>query len=555
MNGKSLMTRRTFMKTTSKAAMAAAAAGAVPALTVGCSGSSNSQFDVLIKGGTVYDGTLTEPQTLDVAIKDGRIADVGTVEEKADKTINANGLAVCPGFIDIHTHCDLTFKNTGWKRYLAYVMPSWKGNHNYLYQGVTTVVTGNCGYGYTDTNKWLGMADAVGFGTNVYHLAPHGMIREELFGDKQPTELSSAQLDAMKNRVAEELDKGAIGLSVGLEYAPGLLSTTRELIELGKVVRQKGRLFTFHMRDESGAILEGNRRGILESIKEVVEVARRAEVPVEISHLKISAPFNDVQAGQVLELIAAARDEGLDVTADQYPYDAGSTYIIILLPDRFKTATSVRDEFKTKSGRDEVKKAIEAVFQHTPPEKTLITMYPDKEEYEGKTLKEIAEMEGRSAAEAYADMACLDPAPMGVFFAQDMNVVRAFMPHEFVMTASDGWTVPKGMTKPHPRTYGCFPRKLKQFVMDEKIMPLTAAIRSMTSLPAEKFGIKDRGRIARGMAADVVVLKMDSVADHATYTDPHHYSDGVVHLFVNGTAVIENKEVTGDRNGQALRMS
>jgi N-acyl-D-amino-acid deacylase len=542
------------MKTTSKAAMAAAAAGAFPALTSGCSGSGDSQFDVLIKGGTVYDGTLAEPQIMDVALKDGRIAAVGQVEGKAAKTIMADGLAVCPGFIDIHTHCDLTFKRTGWKRYMAYFMSSWKGNHNYLYQGVTTVVTGNCGYGYTDLNKWMGIADAVGFGTNVYHLAPHGMIREELFGENQPTDLSSSQLEAMKRRVAEELDKGAIGFSTGLEYAPGLLSNTQELIELGKVVRQKGRLFTFHMRDESGAKLEGNKRGIFEAIKEVAEVARRAEVPVEISHLKISTPFNDVTADQVLELIAMFRDEGLDITADQYPYDAGSTFITILLPDKFKTSDSVRDEYKTKSGREEIKKAINEVFQHTPPEKTLITMYPDKEEYEGKTLKEIAELENRPAAEAYTEMACLEPAPMGVFFAQDMNVVRAFMPHEFVMTASDGWTVPKNMTKPHPRTYGCFPRKLKQFVMDEKIMPLNAAIRSMTSFPAEKFGIKDRGLIAKDMAADVVVLKLDSVAEHATYTDPHHYSTGVVHLFVNGIAAIENGKTTGDRNGRTLRM-
>jgi N-acyl-D-amino-acid deacylase len=344
------------MKTTSKAAMAAAAAGAFPALTSGCSGSGDSQFDVLIKGGTVYDGTLAEPQIMDVALKDGRIAAVGQVEGKAAKTIMADGLAVCPGFIDIHTHCDLTFKRTGWKRYMAYFMSSWKGNHNYLYQSVTTVVTGNCGYGYTDLNKWMGIADAVGFGTNVYHLAPHGMIREELFGKNQPTDLSSSQLEAMKRRVAEELDKGAIGFSTGLEYAPGLLSNTQELIELGKVVRQKGRLFTFHMRDESGAKREGNKRGIFEAIKEVAEVARRAEVPVEISHLKISTPFNDVTADQVLELIAMFRDEGLDITADQYPYDAGSTFITILLPDKFKTSDSVRDEYKTKSGREEIKK-------------------------------------------------------------------------------------------------------------------------------------------------------------------------------------------------------
>ncbi|MEW6261693.1 MAG: amidohydrolase family protein [Thermodesulfobacteriota bacterium] len=554
--------RREFLKKTARTAALAVAASSTPSLLSGCSGAGNLKYDFLIKNGTVYDGTSAEPRTADVGLKDGRIAavgrlldpaDGGQIKEPAAGTVDASGLIVTPGLIDVHTHCDLTFQRLGLKRYLAYFMPSWKGNHNYLYQGVTTVVTGNCGYGYTDADYWFDLVQSVGFGTNVYHLAPHGMIREELFGASQPGELSASQLEAMKARVAEEMDKGAIGLSAGLEYAPGLMASTKEIIELAKVAGKKGGLFAVHMRDESGQAGVSGKIGLLEAIKEAIEVARRAELPVEISHLKIARPFGSTTPAQVLDLIEKARLEGLDLTADQYPYEAGSTMVTILLPGEFTTSVGVKEEYKTAAGRVKIKAAIEQVFAFLAPEKTLITMYPGHEEYEGKNLQEIARMQGRSPADAYVDMACEPEAPVGVFFMMEMNTVKALSGREYIITASDGWTVPKDMTKPHPRVYGTFPRKLRRFALDDKLMPLTAAIRSMTSLPARKFKMKDRGRIEAGAVADVAVFDLKTIQDRATYQNPHQYAAGLAHLFVAGEQVVENGRATGRRAGRPLR--
>lgn len=547
------LTRREILEKTGRTAAAVAIAGTVPHIMRCRDRSAEGAFDLIIRGGTVYDGTLAEPKVADIGIKGDTIAAVGELTGVAVKTIDARGLTVTPGFIDVHTHCDLTFKRLGWKRYLAYVMPSFKGNYNYLYQGVTTVVTGNCGYGYTDINTLFDVLDSVNFGTNVYHLTPHGIIREELFGDKQPGELSGDQLRAMKKRVEEEMEKGSIGLSTGLEYAPGCYATTAEIVELARVAGKYGGLFTSHIRDESGRTVSGGGIGVLQSIKEAIEIGRCAGIPVEISHLKITAPRNNVKASRLLELIERARLQGIDVTADQYPYAAGSTFITILIPRNFVTSDSIKEEFKTGEGRREIKKAIEQTFSYLGPEKTLITMYEEREEYEGKTIQEIADIEGRSPADCYVDMVCEDTSPMGVFFSQDINVIRDIMPQEYILTASDGWTVPKDMTKPHPRLYGTFPKKLRKFTLDEKLMSLTAAIRSMTSLPAEKFKMKGRGRIAVGNFADIAVLDINSITDKASYQKPHQYADGVVYLMVNGVMSIEKGKATGERGGMPLR--
>jgi N-acyl-D-amino-acid deacylase len=547
------ITRREFLDKSVKTTAAVAMTGSLFTLTPGCGRTSDTDYDLLIKNGTVYDGTLNKPYTADIGIREDKIIAIGKLTQKAVKTIDATGKMVTPGFIDVHTHCDLTFERGGIKRFLAYAMPSWKGNHNYQYQGVTTVVTGNCGYGYTDMDQWFDMVESVGFGTNVYTLVPHGMIREALFGKDQPQKLSLQQLESMKSRVSEEMEKGAIGMSTGLEYAPGYLAKTSELIELSKVVRQHGGIFTTHMRDESGKIYPDGDKGIFKSVKETIKIGREAEIPVQISHLKISAPINETRAREVLDLIENARYKGLDITADQYPYAAGFTMLSHLLPNEMKTSTSVKDKYKTKAGQQEIITAMADVFKLFPPEKTMIAVYEGNSDYEGKTIKEIAEIEGRSASESYADMVCEEKLPAAIYFFQDMNIVKDLTPYDYVMTASDGWTVPKGMTKPHPRVYGTFPRKLKKFVLDEKLMGLPAAIRSMTSLPAEKFKMKGRGKIEKGYFADIAVLDQNSITDRATYTDPHQYGEGVVHLIVNGVVSIENSRTTKERGGRAIR--
>ena len=545
------MTRRKFITTAAKTAVVIAATGAVPALS-GCA-PRHYDFDTVITGGTIYDGTDAAPQVADIGIRKDRIATIGKITGTTAKVIDAKGLIVTPGFIDIHTHCDQTFNRLRMKRLLAHVMPSFKGNYNYLYQGVTTVVTGNCGYGYTNLEEWFDIHKSVNFGSNVYHLAPHGDIRLEVFGKNQPEKLSSKQLDALKEKIAMEMEKGAMGFSTRLDVPPGSLTHIEELIEIGKVVRKYGGLYATHMRDESGTIDENGRFAGVKSIEEAINIGREAGIPVEISHLKISAPINNLKVSQLLALIEAARKEGLDVTADQYPYESGSTDIGFLIPLKYMDAQGLKEEYRAGVKRGEVKKSIEATFVYNGPEKTRIVWYPGNEKYEGRSLKQIASAMKKDPSDCLIDMACEEKMPLGIFFNQDINVVREIMPHDYIFTTCDGWTIPKDKMKPHPRLYGAFPRKIKKFVFEEKIMDIKSAIRSMTSLPANKFHMKERGKIAEGYYADVTVMNLNAVADNATYDKPHQYSSGIEFLLVNGVLAIKNGKATGDRGGRPLK--
>jgi len=549
------VTRRTFLEKTMKTAAALTVAGSLPFFnTITASATSDRDFDILIKGGTLYDGTLKAPCVADIAIKGDRIAAIGNLAKaQAAKIVDAGGLTVTPGFIDVHTHCDMAFQIMN-PKFLTKASPMLKGNYNNIYQGVTTVVTGNCGMGIPKTDQWFDMVKTLNFGTNVAHLAPHGMIRAELFGVNQPVELTSAQLEALKKRVAEEMEKGAVGLSAGLEYAPGLLATTGELIEVCKVTARSGRIFTIHMRDESGTIGPDGLPAIVHALEEAIEVGKKAGIPVEISHLKISAPTNKTPASRILGMIEKARREGLDINGDQYPYNAGSTYITFLIPKKFQANDyGVKPEFKTPEGRRAIKAAIEKTFTYLPPEKVLIAFAWGLKKFEGKTIREIAEMENQSPADAYVELVCQQACPLGVFFGQDMSVVEEIMKQENILTASDGGTYKLGMLKPHPRSYSTFPQKLRTVALDNKWMSVEKAIRTMTSLPAEKFRIKERGKIEKGYFADIAVIDLANFRARATYVDPHQYAVGVKFLLVNGITAIADGKATENGGGRSLR--
>ncbi|MBU3913902.1 D-aminoacylase [bacterium] len=537
------------------AAKAAVVAGSMSSLISACERQSHSSdYDIVIRNGKIYDGSLDSPYNADIGIKKDKIDFIGIITGNAAKTINAEGLIITPGFIDIHTHCDLTFKRLGMKRYLAHFMPSWKGNYNYLYQGVTAVVTGNCGYGYSDLNAWFDIADGVEFGSNVYTLVPHGAIRLELFGENQPGQLNRRQLDMMKVRIEEEMEKGAVGVSTGLAFPPGSNALTEELIEISKVVRKYNGIYATHIRDESGTLDDQGRTAVEKAVKEAIEIGRRAEISVEISHLKIDSPINHKTAQTVLEPIEKARGEGLNITADQYPYNAGAQYLTVLLPNNMKQGDKITDDFKTKSGRESIKYEIDKEFSHMTPDKILVTWDEENEKNEGKTLAEVSELEKRSPVDVFTEMVCADDPPMGVFFSQDINVVKDIMSHDFIITASDGWTIPKDMMKPHPRLYGTFPRKLRKYVIDEERLSLVSAIRSMTSLPAEKFKMKNRGRLIEGNFADIAIINLKKITDRATYVNPHQYAEGIEYLLINGGLAIENGKATGTRFGKSVRM-
>lgn len=503
------VTRRTFLKKTARVAAAlTAAVGSLPVFdTITSAGASDRDFDVLIKGGMLYDGTLNAPALSDIGIKGNRITAIGDLAKAgAAKIFDAKGFAVTPGFIDVHTHCDMTFQAIN-PNNLSQVSPMLKGNYNYVYQGVTTVITGNCGLGIPRTDQWFDVVRALSFGTNVAHLAPHGEIRAELFGGNQPAELTSAQLEIFKRRVVEEMEKGAIGLSTGLEYAPGLLASTRELIELCKVTSGMGGIHATHLRNETGAMGPDGKPGVISALEEAVRISRESGISVEVSHLKIMVPNNKIPASRLLEMIGKARSEGIDIHADQYPYNAGSTYVSHLIPDKFKANDqSLKNKFRTPKGKQELRTAIEKTLAYLPPEKILIANYPGNPDLEGKTLAQIARIRGKAAADCYVDMICEPVCPMGIFFSQEINMVEEIMKQEDILTISDGETYAKGVFQPHPRVYGTFPRKLRLVALDNRWMSVSAAVRSMTSMPAEKFGIKNRGKIAKGFFADVAVF-------------------------------------------------
>jgi len=542
-----MITRRDFLKSTG---MMGAACLVTPLLSYGSG--SDGGYDRIIRNGTIYDGTLAKPRIADIGIRGDRIAAVGSNLGKAVNIIDATGLIVTPGFIDVHNHGDLTFQRLG-KDVVAKI-PSLAGNHSYAYQGVTTIVTGNCGFGYTNVNEFYDVLTKVKFGSNVYHLAPHGAIRQELFGYNQPQKLTPQQLEAMKKRVAEEMERGAVGMSCGLEYAPGSLADTEELIEVAKVVKKYNGVYVTHIRDLTGTIYPDERVGVIEALKEAIEIGKKANVPVQISHIQINEPIHKMKAAPMIELIARARAEGVDITADAYPYDAGSTWITMMIPAKYKTDKGIKEEYKNAQGRAELKKAVEETFEYLGPERTMIISYPERSHYEGKTIKEIADMEKKTPSDMYVDMVCSNDAPQAIMNDQDMRIVIEFlMRNDFVFVISDGWTTIKDVGKPHPRCYGAFPRMIKKFTVDEKILDLSAVIRAMTSLPADKFRMKDRGKLAVGYFADIALINLEKLGDHATYKNPHQYSTGVEYLFVNGVLSVDKGAATNERGGMASK--
>lgn len=544
-----MMTRRDFLK---GAVITSTACLVRPVVSYGA---ENSGYDIVIHNGTLYNGTLARPRIADIGIRGDRIAAIGNHLGNAVRTIDASGLIVTPGFIDVHNHSDLTFKIFGHERAdAAAKISSLAGNHNYAYQGVTTVVTGNCGLGYTKIDTFRDMLNKVRFGSNVYHLAPHGAIRQELFGDKQPQKLTLPQLEAMKKRIAEEMEAGAVGLSCGLEYAPGSLTVMEELIELAKVVKEYNGVYVTHIRDLTGTLYQDGRIGVIEALKEAIEIGKKAKVPVQISHIQINQPINKITATPVIELITQARAEGVDITADAYPYDAGSSWMTMLTPAKYKTDKGIREEYKNAQGRAKLKHAVEETFTYLGPEKTMIISYPQRPHYEGKTIKEVADMEGKHPADMYVDMVCVNDAPQVIMNDQDMRNVREFlMNSDFVFVASDGWSTIKDVGNPHPRCYGAYPKMIKTFAVDEKIMNLSAIIRAMTSLPAEKFRMAKRGKLEEGYFADITVIDLKKLQDHATYKNPHQYSTGVDYLFVNGVLAIDRSVATNERGGRVLK--
>ena len=496
--------------------------------------------DIVIKNGRIVDGTGNSWYYGDVAINNGKIIYVGKPKNIiADKTIDAKGLIVTPGFIDVHTHIegDEATNPTA---------------NNFILDGVTTVVTGNCGGSNLDVQKYLRRLDSIKLSINVATLIGHNTVRTEVMGraNRPPTQTELQQMEAL---VAKAMKDGAVGFSTGLIYIPGTYSQTAEIVELAKIASQYNGVYATHMRDEGDSVVQ--------AINEAITIGMQANIPVEISHFKLSGQQNWGRSKQTVQLVKDARANGLDVTIDQYPYTASSTSLSTLIPDEI--LADGRDSVNARLQRPEVRSYVTKYIIRKLKNRKLkhlgyavVASYRADSTYNGKSIEEINLLKGKKhkakyEAETVMEMMLNGGASM-VFHGMGENDVKYIMQYPFNMFASDAGIRIYKQGVPHPRGYGTNARVLGKYVRDEKVISLEEAIRRMTSLPAQKFQLKDRGLLKEGMAADVLLIDEKQVQDMATFEDPHQYSKGFQYVIVNGKLVVENGNHTGIRSGVTL---
>lgn len=493
------------------------------------------EADVVLRGGDIHLGDGKAALKGDVALKGDRIVAIGEFEVKGNpRILDCKGYLIAPGFIDLHSHSDNPL-----------LAAATRSNANFLTQGVTTVVTGNCGAGPVDVAAYYGKLDRK-VGTNVAHQIPHNNLRRAVMGEdnRKPT---AAELTKMKALVEKGMKEGAWGLATGLYYTPGSFADTEELIELSKVVASHGGFYASHMRDEGA--------GLLTSIDETLTIGRKGGVPVHISHIKSYGRNVWGKAPDALGMIEAARKKGQRVTADQYPYTASSTSLAAdVIPTRYREGKlkDFLDRLNDKELGPKVRQAMEQNIKGCDDGKSIrIARYIKNPKWQGKSLAAIAESEGKTPLELALEIERNGGAQI-VNFSMSEDDMRQFMRQPFVATASDGQAMTNDGTMIHPRNYGTFARKIGRFAIEEKIVPVEAAIRSATGLPADILGMSDRGYLKEGYMADVVVLDPMTFRDMATFDKPHTISTGVVALYVNGVLAVEKGKPTTALAGRAL---
>ena len=499
--------------------------------------------DYVVKNVTLHDGTGEAPKVGDLAILGDRIVATGKFEATAKRSIDGKGLVLAPGFIDLHTHSDTAERSASG---IVLLEKETHSNLNYLLQGVTTVVTGNCGDGEVDAGGFLKKIEAGKVGTNVIHLVPHNSVREEVMGNvnRPPT---SDELSKMKARVASGMEAGAWGLSTGLYYTPGTYAKTDEVVELAKVAASHDGIYASHMRNEGPQLVE--------SVEETLRIGREAKLPIHISHIKADIPSAWPKIPKVISLIEAARREGLQVTADQYPYIAASTSLSAeVIPDEFRDGTHEEMVKRLQDpARTDIREGIAKLIAAYGDGKSLfLALYDPRPDWQGKDLVTIAREEKRNILDLVIDIEAQGGAKV-VNFCMSEDNVKQLMALPFVATASDGRASVPAATVPHPRNYGTFPRKLAHYAMKEKTVTLEQAIRSMTGLPADILRLPERGYLKPGYFADLVLYDPKTLKDTATFEKPHQYATGVRYLFVNGTLAIDKGRYTGALAGKALR--
>ena len=499
-------------------------------------------FDTIIQNGQIADGSGGELFKANIYIRDGKIITVGNLKKAmAPETIDATGLVIAPGFIDMHTHSErksLDFPTV----------------ENYLQQGVTTMVGGNCGSSPWPMSTFISDTEAKGIGPNLALLVGHNTVRREVMGTENRL-ATDAELKAMQTLIQTAMDDGAFGLSTGLKYIPGAYSNTEEVVALASTVSKNGGFYATHMREEG--------IGLLESVDEAINIGREAKLPVQISHHKAVGKSMWGKSEKTLEKIENARAEGIEVVADQYPYTATSTTLTVVFP-----------AWSLAGGMDELKKRLDDPTQRQKikdgivwnivydrgggdPASIVVANYPPNTEYNGMNLGEITASKGfdptpENAADVLMDMVYAGGGS-GIYHCLNEEDVKRYMAHPQVMHASDGSTIEFGKAQPHPRSYGTYPRILGRYVRELGVLSLPESIRKMTQLPASVLGLKDRGEIKKGFWADLVIFDPNTIIDNATFEAPHQYPIGITHVMVNGQVAIENGKHTKSLAGKILK--
>lgn len=492
-------------------------------------------LDLLIKGGSVIDGTGKAAVQADVGIVGDQIAEVGRLPHaQAKRIIVATDLMVCPGFIDIHNHAHDEAEGG------ILEIPE---ADNLLRQGITTVIAGNCGGSPLPIGAHLSEVERKAIRMNYGLLVGHGSIRREVMGTvNRPSTLE--EVAKMEDLARVAMDEGAFGMSTGLAYVPGSYSQTEEVIALSKIVAHRGGIFTSHIRNEG---LE-----VMESVREVIRVAEGAEIPVEISHLKLWGKGAWGRTGELLGQIDDARERGLHVTADQYPYIACYTGLRSLVPHWALAEDGLKKRLQDPALRAEIREAMVQKMELTGgPERILIAICKDRENLEGKTLDIAADQMGLSPLEAAIEL-IQSNSVSAIYFAMQEEDVQTIMGHSAVMVGTDGHLRKYRVGVSHPRNYGTFPRVLGRYTREERILSLPEAVRKMTALPADTLGLQSRGGIHRGKGADIVVLDPTRVRDQATFEDGHQYPEGMEYVLVNGSVAVDQGHTTPGRYGRVL---
>ncbi|MGC1242515.1 MAG: D-aminoacylase [Chryseosolibacter sp.] len=503
--------------------------------------SSGQRYDLLLTGGKIIDGTGNGWFYGDVAILDGKIAAVGRLNPAAaDSLVDVRGLTIAPGFIDVHTHIernDLTVPTAD----------------NFVFDGVTSVVTGNCGSSHTDIARYFFRLDSVKTSVNVASLIGHNDVRRAVMGDAK-REPSGTEQARMESLVEQAMRDGAVGFSTGLIYVPGTYSKTPEVVGLAKAAARYQGIYASHIRSEGDQVDQ--------AIEEAINIGRQAHIPVEISHFKVTFKPNWGRSVFTLEQVDKARREGIDVSVDQYPYVASSTTLNTLLPNWLFSGGGDSLAFRLKDA-DTRKKVTAEMLKALKKKKfrdysyALVARYSADTTLNGKSISEVNRLRGRKSRPRYEVETILEMVGNGsaqmVYFSMSEADLKRIMQYPYNMFASDAGIAVYGKDAPHPRTYGTNARVLGHYVRVLNVIRLEEAIRRMTSLPAQKFQLRDRGLIREGMAADLVAFNEQTVIDKSTFSSPHAYSSGFELVIVNGIITMAHGKHTGARNGQILK--